>query len=63
MVVMETNRKVCGNCRWNRKDWTDRMHSRFYCGCEESFAFGQGTAFGDGCEDWEPRDNERRQGK
>ena len=49
--------KCCGNCRYNKRDWTNPHNPDFYCACEESDVYGCNTAYTDDCEEWEKKDN------
>ena len=46
----------CGECKYNRRDWTNEQNPDFYCGNEESENYGYNTGYSDGCEDWEEKE-------
>lgn len=45
----------CGNCRYNKRDWTNRENLDFYCSNEDSDAYGCNTLYEDGCDEWEEK--------
>ena len=52
---MQYNECVCGTCRWNRRDWTNPNNPDFYCGNENSDAYGYNTMYADVCDEWEEK--------
>lgn len=50
--------KKCGECKYNRRDWTNPDNTDFYCGNDMSENHGYNTGYSDGCEDWENKDTE-----
>lgn len=47
--------QVCGMCKYNVRDWTNKNNPDFYCSCEDSENYGYNTAYTDTCEEWEER--------
>lgn len=47
--------RVCGTCRYNRRDWTNPKNSDFYCNREDGDFYGDNTSYTDTCDDWESR--------
>ena len=45
--------KHCGECRYNRRERTERGEVVYSCGNEASELYGLYTAYTDGCEEWE----------
>ena len=46
----------CGECKYNKRDWTNPNNPDFYCSNEDSDNYGYNTAYSDGCDDWEGQD-------
>ena len=45
--------RCCGNCCYNKRDWTNFKNSDFYCSNEQSEYYGDNTEYKTVCEDWE----------
>ena len=45
----------CGECVYNRRDWTNPKNTDYYCGNEDSDNYGCNTEYSDGCEDGEEK--------
>ena len=43
----------CGNCKYNKRDWTNKNNPDFYCGNENSDNYGYNTSDVGSCEDGE----------
>lgn len=50
----------CGNCRYNKRDWTNRENLDFYCSNEDSDAYGCNTLYEDGCDEWEEMEEDEK---
>lgn len=46
----------CGECKYNKRDWTNPNNPDYYCSNEYSDNYGYNTAYSYGCEDWEVND-------
>ncbi len=47
----------CGECKYNRRDWTNPDNTDFYCGNDMSENYGYNTGYSDGCEDGEDKND------
>lgn len=45
----------CGECKYNRRDWTNPDNPDFYCVNEDCDNYGYNTMYSDGCEDGEKK--------
>lgn len=48
--------ECCGNCKYNRRDWTNKNNPDFYCGNEYSDNYAYNTEYMDGCDEWEEKE-------
>lgn len=53
MGYRDSEREVCGTCRWSRYD---RELNDFYCQNRDGENYGAGTAYDDSCSDWEEKE-------
>ena len=51
-----TNCGLCGECRYNKRDWTNPKNPDFYCSNERSENYGYNTAYTDTCDEWEGKE-------
>ena len=49
-------KECCGNCKYNKRDWTNKNNHDFYCGNEQSDNYGYNTAYLDSCDDFEEKE-------
>lgn len=54
MIAM-MNEKVCGTCRFSKRDWTNPNNPDFYCSNEDSENYGYSTDYADKCGEWEEK--------
>ena len=50
-----TNYGLCGECKDNKRDWTNPKNPDFYRSNERSDYYGYNTDYNDTCEEWEQR--------
>ena len=43
----------CGECKYNKHDWTNPKNPDYYCSNEGSDNYGYNTGYSDGCEEGE----------
>ena len=54
---MAKDKRICGKCRFNKRDWTNPKNKDFYCSNEESENYGYNTFYTEGCIDWESKND------
>jgi hypothetical protein len=53
---MMEEKHCCGNCKHNKRDWTNPNNFDFYCANKQSNDYGYNTAYKHTCEDWEEKE-------
>lgn len=53
---MMEEKHCCGNCKHNKRDWTNPNNPDFYCANKHSDNYGYNTAYKHTCEDWEEKE-------
>ena len=57
--VKETMREICGECKYNKRDFSKPQNSgyaEFCCGNENSDNYGVPTYYDDSCDDFEEKE-------
>ena len=49
--------KCCGECKYNKRDWTNPNNPDFYCSNEDSWSYGYNTKYMHSCEDFEEKED------